>query len=78
MNASLVSPWLQMMVEALSMGDQVLDLRVQAALMGNRLVRLDNPVIRAKVALLGRKAADVRGLTQQQQQGRGSHVLSQG
>eukprot|EP00198_Chlamydomonas_reinhardtii_P000792 XP_001690127.1 predicted protein [Chlamydomonas reinhardtii] len=47
-----------MLLEAQAMRDEVLDLRVQAALTSNRLVRLDNPMLRDRISRLKAEAAE--------------------
>ena len=47
---------LQMLIEARQLRDAVLETRVQLAKTTNRLIQLDNPVLRTKLKELKRKA----------------------
>lgn len=48
---------LQMLLQATEMQMDVLEARVQAAVMGNKMVRLDNPMLRAKLGNVGKAHA---------------------
>ncbi|KXZ55271.1 hypothetical protein GPECTOR_3g408 [Gonium pectorale] len=47
-----------MFLEAQSMRDQLMDLRVAGAVLSNRMVRLDNPMLRDRLSGLKREAAE--------------------
>ena len=51
--------WLQMMAEALQMQNDVLELRVQTAITGNEIARMDNPILRAKIEQLSLQADEI-------------------
>ena len=48
-----------MLMDAQNMHDEVLELKVRTAVLGNRLVRLDNPITNQKLALLSSRAAEL-------------------
>lgn len=47
---------MQMVLEAQKMTDQALELKVMAAILGNRLTRLNNPIMSAKLDEMKRHA----------------------
>ncbi len=55
-----------MILESQSMREEVMELRVKAALASNRLVRLDSPMLRDRVAALRQQAAAVAAAGQGQ------------
>lgn len=46
----------QMFLECQKMHDEVLEVKVQAAITSNKLLRIDNPIMNDKLASLKRKA----------------------
>ena len=60
---SLESHLAKMHLETDSMRSKVLELRVKTAILGNRFVRLDNPILMAKTKDLAAKLADVMNAT---------------
>lgn len=48
--------FMQMYVRSADLHDSVLDLKVKAAVLANRLVRLDNPMTNSRLAELDAKA----------------------
>ncbi len=50
---------MQMMLEAQKMMDEALELNVLTAISANRLVRLDNPIMNAKLMALKREAEEL-------------------
>ncbi len=52
----------QMMLEAQKMMDEALELNVLTAISANRLVRLDNPIMNAKLLALKREAEELFSL----------------
>lgn len=53
---------MQMMLEAQKMMDEALELNVLTAISANRLVRLDNPIMNAKLLALKHKAEELFSL----------------
>lgn len=49
-------PCRQMILEAQALRDQIMDRRVQSSILSNRLVRLDNPMLRDRIAALKAEA----------------------
>lgn len=47
---------MQMYIKSQDLHDSVLDLKVRAAMLANRLVRLDNPITNSKLAELDARA----------------------
>ena len=50
---------IQMLSEAQGMHDDVLELKVRAAILGNRITRLDNPITNCKLAQLNARASEL-------------------
>lgn len=53
-------PDAQMLLEAAEMRENIMELRVNAAITSNRIARMDNPIIRAKIVGLQRKMAQAQ------------------
>lgn len=51
-----------MMIEVQELQEQMLELRVRAAIGGNKLARLDNPLLDVKIRKLKRKAQEALGM----------------
>ncbi len=54
-----------MMAQAQQMQDDVLELRVQTAITGNEISRLDNPILRAKLQELSLTADRILASTEE-------------